>query len=136
MNGKSLNGEVEEGSTWVRGPSRSRRRQPTTSYAHQLKLGPSSCTSTSSLTSSSSSTSSPSPTTSCAHQLKLGPSSFTSFTTSSTTSSTSSTSATTSYPHQLKLGPSSYTSTSSANLILAAQRKLDINSNQTFDIIL
>ena len=43
---------------------------------------------------------------------------------------------TTSCAHQLKLGPSSYTSTSSVNLNFAAQRKLDINFNQTFDIIL
>ena len=43
---------------------------------------------------------------------------------------------TTSCAHQLKLGPSSNTSTSSVNLNFAAQRKLDINFNQTFDIIL
>ena len=38
------------------------------------------------------------------------------------------------HKHQLKLGPSSYTST--VNLNFAAQRKLNIKFNQTFDIIL
>ena len=71
------------------------------------------------------------PTTSCAHQLKLGPSSYT-----STQVPTQTQTSTQVHKHQLKLGPSSYTSTSSVNLNFAAQRKLDINFNQTFHIIL
>ena len=92
MNGKSLNGEVEEGSTQVWGPA---------GGSLQLLVP-------------TNSNWAPPPTQLHKYQLKLKQV----------------------HKHQLKLGPSSYTSTSSVNLNFAAQRKLDINFNQTFDIIL